>query len=92
MSSLEYKRFIGDAGCNDAMPAFSSTTWAPFKSVTAQEGVGDTLRAIDDYAPSFVDLAGCLLYLFEFAVKTVGGGPTASHFLSTAKKSHQKMP
>ena len=57
MSSLEYKRFIGDAGCNDAMPAFSSTTWAPFKSVTAQEGVGDTLRAIDDYAPSFVDLA-----------------------------------
>jgi hypothetical protein len=57
MSSLEYNRFIGDAGCNDAMPAFSSRTWAPFKSVSAQEGVGDTLRAIDDYAPSFVDLA-----------------------------------
>ena len=25
-------------------------------------------------------------------VKTVGGGPTASHFFSTAKKSNQKMP
>ena len=25
-------------------------------------------------------------------VKTVGGGPTASNFFTTAKKSHQKMP
>ena len=29
---------------------------------------------------------------FVFSVKSVGGGPTASHFLSTAKKSNQKMP
>ena len=28
----------------------------------------------------------------KFKVKTVGGGPTASHFFSTAKKSNQKMP
>jgi hypothetical protein len=28
----------------------------------------------------------------SFKVKVVGGGPTASHFFSTAKKSNQKMP
>jgi len=32
------------------------------------------------------------LFLFEFSIKVVGGGPTASHFLSTATKSNQKMP
>jgi len=36
--------------------------------------------------------SGFLVYLFEFSIKVVGGGPTASHFFSTAKKSNQKMP
>ena len=35
---------------------------------------------------------GCLLFCLSFKVKVVGGGPTASHFLSTATKSNQKMP
>jgi len=33
-----------------------------------------------------------LRFFLSFKVKTVGGGPTASHFLSTATKSNQKMP
>ena len=32
-----------------------------------------------------------MLFL-SFKFKVVGGGPTASHFLSTATKSNQKMP
>ena len=35
--------------------------------------------------------SGCLLYLFEFSIKTVGGGPTRqSLFFACAKKSNQK--
>ena len=35
--------------------------------------------------------SGCLLYLFEFSIKTVGGGPTCqSLFFVCAKKSNQK--
>ena len=35
--------------------------------------------------------SGCLLYLFEFSIKTVGGGPTCqSLFFACAKKSNQK--
>jgi len=33
-----------------------------------------------------------LVFFLSFKFKVVGGGPTASNFLSTATKSHQKMP
>ena len=36
--------------------------------------------------------SGFLCFLLSFKFKSVGGGPTASNFLSTATKSHQKMP
>ncbi len=41
---------------------------------------------------SYLKILGFYFIGLSFKFKVVGGGPTASHFLSTATKSNQKMP